>query len=138
MTGVRRIRQTLSLPINGRKDSRIDIHFRAGGESMNVVPTNGLISQSTTRKRSSASLEGLKTSLASVLAAGCSKTLLAPFDTIKTMQQYHRSLQGTSLGFWSAVQMIVSRPKGIGELYVRPCSDTTERSLLFGIDFVPV
>ena len=37
-------------------------------------------------------IDGAKNSLASALAAAFSKTILAPFDTIKTLQQYHQTL----------------------------------------------
>jgi Mitochondrial carrier protein. len=65
---------------------------------------------------SSATINGIKNSIASALAAGCSKTLLAPFDTIKTMQQQARN-GGKSLGLVEAARLISSRPGGILELY---------------------
>jgi hypothetical protein len=70
------------------------------------------------RGGASDAMEGLKSSLASALAAGCSKTLLAPFDTLKTVQQYNRQSSGTALSFWQAVQLVVARPKGFLEFYV--------------------
>lgn len=78
-----------------------------------------------TATTTSATMEGLKSSLASALAAGCSKTLLAPFDTLKTIQQNYRSQSigtatatATSLNFWQAMKLVTARPKGIRELYV--------------------
>ena len=68
---------------------------------------------------SAAWTEGLKNSLASALAAACSKTILAPFDTIKTIQQHYQTSSGKSLGFWAATQLAMSRPRGFWELYVR-------------------
>jgi hypothetical protein len=79
-------------------------------------------SKATTTTATSATVEGLKSSLASALAAGCSKTLLAPFDTLKTIQQNYRS-SGTSLSFWQAVKLVTSRPNGIRELYVSTVPD---------------
>lgn len=65
----------------------------------------------------SATREGLKNSLASALATGCSKTLLAPLDTIKTIQQHYRS-SGSSLSLAQTAKLVVSRPNGLRELYV--------------------
>jgi Mitochondrial carrier protein len=62
-------------------------------------------------------MEGLKSSLASALAAACSKTILAPFDTIKTIQQHNLSPNGGALGFFPACHLIMSRPQGFWELY---------------------
>jgi len=65
---------------------------------------------------------GFKNSLASGLAAGCSKLLLAPFDTIKTLQQaVLASATGTTktkgLTLTKAAQIILKRPKGFLEFY---------------------
>jgi len=68
-------------------------------------------------RRSSATVEGFKNSMASSLAAACSKTILAPFDTLKTVQQYHRS-SGKSLSLIEASKIIIARPKGFLEFYV--------------------
>jgi hypothetical protein len=69
-------------------------------------------------------VEGFKHSLASGLAAALSKTLLAPFDTIKTMQQqqqqqtlYTSAAGQDNLHFWQAIAEIQKRPKGLWELY---------------------
>jgi solute carrier family 25 S-adenosylmethionine transporter 26 len=67
-------------------------------------------------KTKSATINGIKSSAASALAAGCSKTLLAPFDTIKTMQQQARN-GGKALGLLEAAKIISSRPAGFLELY---------------------
>ena len=61
-------------------------------------------------------MEGLKSTLASGLAAACSKTILAPFDTIKTVQQHVEG--GKSLGLMEAARKVTSRPGGIANLYV--------------------
>lgn len=68
----------------------------------------------------SATSEGFRNSLASGLAAACSKTILAPFDTIKTVQQQARQGMGggKGLSFVDAVGLVVRRPRGIFELYV--------------------
>ncbi|KAL7520234.1 hypothetical protein ACHAWX_004967 [Stephanocyclus meneghinianus] len=63
----------------------------------------------------SAITEGLKNTLASGLAAACSKAILAPFDTIKTVQQDVRG--GTSLKLVEAATKICARPGGISNLY---------------------
>lgn len=75
-----------------------------------TTTTNQSSSSSTT-----AVTEGLKSTLASGLAAACSKTLLAPFDTIKTVQQHVPGT--TSLGLLEACQQITSRSGGIRNLY---------------------
>ena len=74
----------------------------------------------------SATVEGLKASLASALAAGCSKTLLAPFDTIKTVQQHYRST-GAALSLSEAAKLIFARPNGFLEFYV----SCLEKTLIF-------
>eukprot|EP00547_Thalassionema_nitzschioides_P016287 CAMPEP_0194249876 /NCGR_PEP_ID=MMETSP0158-20130606/21640_1 /TAXON_ID=33649 /ORGANISM="Thalassionema nitzschioides, Strain L26-B" /LENGTH=289 /DNA_ID=CAMNT_0038986521 /DNA_START=56 /DNA_END=922 /DNA_ORIENTATION=- len=67
-------------------------------------------------RQPSATVEGLKNSMASALAAACSKTLLAPFDTLKTVQQCHRS-SGKALSMIEASKLIMARPKGFREFY---------------------
>jgi len=57
--------------------------------------------------------EGLKNGMASALAAASSKTLLAPFDTIKTMQQQANE----RLSILKTASIICDRPQGIWELY---------------------
>lgn len=67
----------------------------------------------------SAASVGFRNSLASGLAAACSKTILAPFDTIKTVQQQARQgMGGKGLSFVDAAGLILRRPRGILELYV--------------------
>ena len=61
---------------------------------------------------------GIKNSLASSLAAASSKLLLAPLDTIKTLQQSERAMGVSSLSLLEAARKIVQRPKGVLELYV--------------------
>ncbi|GMI33171.1 hypothetical protein TeGR_g9767, partial [Tetraparma gracilis] len=66
-------------------------------------------------------LSSLRNGLASGLAAGSVKLLLAPFDTIKTLQQHHRSLGPGSLGsaplsLAGAARKLLERG-GAGELY---------------------
>lgn len=75
-------------------------------------------------------LSGLKNSLASSLAAASSKIILAPFDTIKTLQQHSRSsVSADPLSLIEAAQVILKRPRGVLELYVslqrRRSGDTT-------------
>jgi hypothetical protein len=63
-------------------------------------------------------ISGVKNSLASALAAGCSKLLLAPFDTIKTLQQHSRSAGSAPLSLIEAAHVIMKRPRGFLEFYV--------------------
>ena len=74
-------------------------------------------SMSRTHVTTSAAINGIKNSIASGLAAACAKTALAPFDTIKTVQQQARN-GGKALGMIEAAKVILSRPKGFLELYV--------------------
>jgi hypothetical protein len=62
----------------------------------------------------SAAMEGLKNSMASALASACAKSLLQPFDTIKTVQQHARS--DISIGFLEAGRMVMEREGGSGFL----------------------
>lgn len=57
--------------------------------------------------------------MASALAAASSKLLLAPLDTIKTLQQSQRASGQATLTLVQAAKEIMKRPKGILELYVR-------------------
>jgi hypothetical protein len=64
-------------------------------------------------------VSGMKNSLASVMAAASSKIILAPFDTIKTLQQYSRSsVSANPLTLIEASQVLLKRPRGVLELYV--------------------
>eukprot|EP00536_Pseudo-nitzschia_multiseries_P000076 jgi/Psemu1/282072/fgenesh1_pg.2_\ len=72
---------------------------------------------STRKSQEAPWVSGFKNSLASGLAAGCSKLLLAPFDTIKTLQQAASASGTTSLSLSQAVQEILKRPKGFLEFY---------------------
>lgn len=65
---------------------------------------------------SNAAINGVKNSIASGMAAACSKALLAPFDTIKTVQQQGIN-GGKALGVVEAAGVVMSRPKGFIELY---------------------
>lgn len=62
---------------------------------------------------------GIKNSMASALAAATSKLLLAPLDTIKTLQQSQRASGQATLTLLEAAKEIMKRPKGVFELYVR-------------------
>ena len=70
-----------------------------------------------TRGGEAAWQSGVKNSLASALAAASSKLLLAPLDTIKTLQQHQRVTGQGSLTLLGAARQILSRPKGFLELY---------------------
>jgi Mitochondrial carrier protein len=57
-------------------------------------------------------IEGIKNGCASGLAAGCVKTLLQPFDTIKTVQQF----SAESMNFFEAGRLLLAR-SGVPALY---------------------
>lgn len=80
---------------------------------------NAQHSQGAKREKQTATKDGLKNSLASGCASFCSKALLQPFDTIKTVQQHYDQggTSTTSLKFVQAAQLIVKRKNGIRELY---------------------
>lgn len=91
-------------------------------KTINSIPRGGRTKSTTTiqtpaskRSNNNAVTKGLKNTLASGLAAACSKTILAPFDTIKTVQQHVEG--GKSLGMFEAGRRITSRPGGIRNLY---------------------
>ena len=63
----------------------------------------------------SAWLDGLKSGLASAMAAACVKTLLQPIDAIKTMQQYYHST-GQALSVVGACREIWNLG-GFGKFY---------------------
>ena len=67
------------------------------------------------RAAPSAAAQGLKNSVASGLAAACSKALLAPFDTLKTVQQQTRS--AVPLTLRQTATDVLSRPGGALNLY---------------------
>ena len=67
------------------------------------------------RAAPSAAAQGLKNSIASGLAAACSKALLAPFDTLKTVQQQTRS--AVPLTLRQTASDVLSRPGGALNLY---------------------
>ena len=88
---------------------------RGGGWGRAKAPVLTTSQSNTVASSTSAVTEGLKNTLASGLAAACSKTILAPFDTIKTVQQHVAG--GKSLGLIEATQRVISRPGGILNLY---------------------
>ncbi|GMI13160.1 hypothetical protein TrVE_jg121 [Triparma verrucosa] len=68
-------------------------------------------------KTQSRVVASLKNGLASGMSAGCVKMCLAPFDTIKTLQQHSRSLDGSlPLTLTGAAKELIKRG-GVGELY---------------------
>lgn len=83
--------------------------YRCGGNGNVIV-------EETKSFSSSAIMEGLKNSLASGLAAVCAKSVLAPFDTIKTVQQEYIA-ETSSLSLTEAFKMITSRKGGFLNLY---------------------
>jgi hypothetical protein len=70
-------------------------------------------------KSEAAWVSGMKNSLASAMAAASSKIILAPFDTLKTLQQHSQSsISANPLSLIDAAQVIIKRPRGILEFYV--------------------
>lgn len=65
---------------------------------------------------SRATINGIKNSIASAFAAATAKTLLAPFDTIKTIQQQSQTGE-VALTLVEAASVVMKRPKGFLELY---------------------
>jgi hypothetical protein len=87
----------------------------------------------TTSKNRNALVVGMKNFLASGCAAGCSKLILAPFDTIKTLQQHQQSsVTMNALSFVEATRSIMSRPRGVWELYVSCFTCDQRDSSIFG------
>mmetsp|Transcript_20672 Transcript_20672/g.35518 ORF Transcript_20672/g.35518 Transcript_20672/m.35518 type:complete len:405 (+) Transcript_20672:157-1371(+) len=87
-----------------------------GGRVASKASSTSTVTTTTKQKASSSAItEGLKNTLASGLAAACSKTILAPFDTIKTVQQHTPTSK--PLGFYEATRRITSRPGGVTNLY---------------------
>ena len=77
-----------------------------------------LLGRKSSSQRPAYWVEGFKHSLASGLAAALSKTLLAPFDTIKTIQQQKTTtLLTKNIHFFEAAREIIQRPNGILEFY---------------------
>ena len=87
-------------------------------------------SSSTNKPKEAAWVSGFKNSLASGLAAGCSKLLLAPFDTIKTIQQAALVSGNAPLSLSKAAQEILKRPKGFLEFYVSTIRFGTYQKML--------
>ena len=86
---------------------------RGGGTSLSA-------SSSPNNSNDSAWKTGLKNSIASGMAAACSKLILAPFDTLKTLQQQSLSgAGGAGLSLVEAARVILARPGGFLEFYVR-------------------
>ena len=97
---------------------RIQTHSKNRRNVITIRGKGGGVRQhDETRRRPSAVMEGMKNSLASALASCCAKTLLQPFDTIKTIQQYERTITTSSIGFFEASRIVMKRDGGFWELY---------------------
>ena len=93
------------------------LSHRGGAAAAAATPVTTAAAATTT---SAAWVDGLKNSLASALAAAFSKTILAPFDTVKTLQQYYQSTPSMpSLTLLEAAKVIMKRPGGFINFYVR-------------------
>ena len=115
---------TATVTVNSNSNSYINGNGNVSGNNNNnaAVPTMKRMKSRSKKSSSSATMNGIKSSAASALAAGCSKTLLAPFDTIKTMQQQaiaQSSASGATKGLslLQAAKLVCSRPGGFLELY---------------------
>jgi hypothetical protein len=111
-----------STMVSSKSPSLIPRHRRGpgAGSSSRKMNNNALVSTSasSTKSQEAAWISGFKNGLASGLAAGCSKLLLAPFDTIKTIQQAAFNSGKAPLSLSKAAQEILKRPKGFLEFYV--------------------
>jgi len=94
-----------------------DVLVVRGGDEHRSHPQSSLLTVKSTRGGEAAWESGVKNSIASALAAASSKLLLAPLDTIKTLQQHQRVTGQASLTLLGAAREIMSRPKGFLELY---------------------
>lgn len=113
------------LPPLRRPDTETSIAARKirGGEAVwqtgtkNENGTETIIVARKVRGGEAAWQSGIKNSMASALAAASSKLLLAPLDTIKTLQQSQRATGQAALTLGQAARIILERPKGFLELY---------------------
>mmetsp|Transcript_38953 Transcript_38953/g.80892 ORF Transcript_38953/g.80892 Transcript_38953/m.80892 type:complete len:444 (-) Transcript_38953:171-1502(-) len=81
-------------------------------------PSLGLDGSS--RKAKSALLDGLRSGMASGMAAVCVKTLLQPLDAIKTLQQFQQAKAGAgerALSTLGAARVLLNRPGGVANFY---------------------
>ena len=99
--------------VTARRKERRHRRRRSSAEVSATIGRGG--GESASSPSSSDAVEGLKNSLASALASVCAKSLLQPFDTIKSVQQHHEG----DLSLLSAAKMITTREGGAGfwELY---------------------
>jgi Mitochondrial carrier protein len=118
-----------SLNVSLRQQERFAIRGGGAGGSVGQVVQQR-------NKKEAAWVDGLKNSMASALAAAFSKTILAPFDTVKTLQQYHQTSPGVAtLTLMEAAKQIMQRPGGFTNFYVRtkrnpqPTQDSTRRPI---------
>lgn len=88
----------------------IKTNIRHKHQTPNQTQTQNRSDEST-----SAVMVGIKNAVASGLATAVSKSMLAPFDTLKTVQQNHQ-LAG-QLTLFEAFQQVTSRKGGYGQLY---------------------
>ena len=110
-------------------------HHRRGGRVNNTI-RYASAATSPTKSQEAPWVSGFKNSLASGLAAGCSKLLLAPFDTIKTLQQASMASATTSLTLSQATREILKRPKGFLELYVSIVFYLSKKIVSFDVSFI--
>lgn len=81
--------------------------------------TTGASSKTTTIVRRKAVLEGLRSGMASGMAAACAKTLLQPLDAIKTLQQFQQTQSSSqkALSTFEAASILMKKPGGIANFY---------------------
>ncbi len=104
----------LSISINVAESRRLNVFSRAP-----IKNKTASVSSCEVPSDASATINGIKNFVSSAMAAACSKTLLAPFDTIKTIQQQslNSGNAGKALRLTEAAKLVTSRPGGFLELY---------------------
>lgn len=120
-TGITRRRKVIVIPLNSfLVFLLLLLQFRASiCSAKNSNNSNNLVATTTAttscRTKTSAAAEGFKNALASGLAAACCKIILAPFDTLKTVQQQSR--EGSTFTMAKAFRTVLQRPGGVFNLY---------------------
>ena len=104
-----------SLELNLNDSVLSSLHCRGGSTSTATVTSSSSNKNKSISNARNAAIVGFKNSLASALGAVCSKTALAPFDTIKTIQQEYVS--SNPLKIFEAAEVVMSRGQGFLGFY---------------------
>ena len=123
------------IPQRGRGRRVISSSSSSSNTNNNTI-RHASAATSSTKSQEAPWVSGFKNSLASGLAAGCSKLLLAPFDTIKTLQQASMASATTSLSLSQATREILKRSKGFLELYVSIVFYLSKKITSFDVSFL--